>query len=437
MESSKLNMDELIPFDKLDHALEDKIKLQSLEDEEAYLEHLKAIFVQLGYWEEIDKLQKQMRNIWGKIYELKREMWCSYGKRTFQQNLQKEYGDSKLVIVHEYDPYVKPPWVRVEIIPKHVEEQTSLAPSHDDISESKNEVVIEASCEEIAETLEEMVETPSIENVGELEEVVEASCEEMIDEYKGDVETPCGEIGDDLESMVEEQTSLALSHDDIQEPNDGIASKQEELDLYSNVAPIYDEYPESDCEEFVETFEEMVEAPCEEIVETREEVVEIPCMESHEDFEEVVETVGMENVGSTMECFEKVDSHPRLEVGLQGEQTRKHEFAKVYFVEYVHDSTFVEFNPTKIRGRIFSKKGRMIQVHGVMGNTSKLIFLVSLFNIWVWLIMQVRTRAFMLTCVITRNSPANGNRTVCVYSPAGPSAYVLISGHLRCTNEYL
>ena len=253
-------------------------------------------------------------------------------KRKFQRRLQKKHGDSKFVFDREYNPYVDPPRINFEIIPKH----------------------------------------------------------------------------------VEEQTSLVLSHDDIQEPKGDIAPKQEELDLYANVVPIYDEYPESDCEEFVETFEEMVEAPCEEIVETREEVVEIPCMESHEDFEEVVETVGMENVGSTMECFEKVDSHPRLEVGLQGEQTRKHEFAKVYFVEYVHDSTFVEFNPTKIRGRIFSKKGRMIQVHGVMGNTSKLIFLVSLFNIWVWLIMQVRTRAFMLTCVFTRNSPANGNRTVCV-----------------------
>ena len=51
-------------------------------------------------------------------------------------------------------------------------------------------------------------------------------------------------------------------------------------------------------------------------------------------------------------------------VGLQVEQNRKHEFIKVDFVlkksplaGYVHMERFVEFNPTKIRGRIFLRRG--------------------------------------------------------------------------------
>ncbi|XP_057532227.1 uncharacterized protein LOC130810257 [Amaranthus tricolor] len=199
------------------------------------------------------------------------------------------------------------------------------------------EEVIETSCVEDDDDFEDMVETPSVESVGDLEEVVEASCEEMIDEYKGDVE-----------------------------------------------------------------------APCEEIVETLEEVVEIPCIENLEDLKGVVETICMNNVGSTIECLEVVDSHPRLEVGLHVEQTKKHEFVKVDFVlkksplvDYVRVERFVEFNPTKIRCRIFSKKGRMIQIDCGLGNTSKLINLVSLFNIWVWIIMQVRARILILTCWMT------------------------------------
>ena len=35
-----------------------------------------------------------------------------------------------------------------------------------------------------------------------------------------------------------------------------------------------------------------------------------------------------------------------------------------------------------------------------LGNTSKLIVLVNLFNIWVWFIMQVRASEFFLTCVM-------------------------------------
>ena len=136
-------------------------------------------------------------------------------------------------------------------------------------------------------------------------------------------------------------------------------------------------------------------------------MVETPSVGSVDNLEEVVESTCMENVGSTIECFVVVDSHPRLEDGLQVVETRKHEFAKVDFVleksplvDYIHVERFVEFNPIKIRGRIFSKKGRMKLVKCCIGNTSKLIFLVSLFNIWVWFIMQVRTKAFFLTCVM-------------------------------------
>ena len=54
-----------------------------------------------------------------------------------------------------------------------------------------------------------------------------------------------------------------------------IASKQEELDLYANVIPIYDEYPESDSEEFVEALEEVVETSCVEVVHDLESMVEL------------------------------------------------------------------------------------------------------------------------------------------------------------------
>ena len=40
---------------------------------------------------------------------------------------------------------------------------------------------------------------------------------------------------------------------------------------------------------------------------------------------------------------------------------------------------------------------KLIQIDCGLGNTSKLINLVSLFNIWVWIIMQVRARTLILT----------------------------------------
>jgi hypothetical protein len=100
-----------------------------------------------------------------------------------------------------------------------------------------------------------------------------------------------------------------------------------------------------------------------------------------------------------------VVKYSRSWVYLQVAEASKCRFVKVDFVleksptlEYVHVSRFVEFNPTKIRGRVFSKRGKMQQITWSGGNTSKLINLVSLFNIWAWLIMQVR--AFILTCLI-------------------------------------
>ena len=58
MKSSKLNMNKYRAFDKPEHALEDKLKLQSLEDKKSDLEKLKGICELLGYWEEVDHLQK-------------------------------------------------------------------------------------------------------------------------------------------------------------------------------------------------------------------------------------------------------------------------------------------------------------------------------------------------------------------------------------------
>ena len=206
----------------------------------------------------------------------------------------------------------------------------------------------------------------------------------------------------------------------VETKGDEIAYKQEELDLYSRVAPIYDEYPEPYNEEsseevveapFVDMIDDLkgdIEAPCVETVEDLKGDVETPCVEiveSLKDLEEVFETIGMENVGSKIECLEVIDSHSRYEIGLQVVQTRKHEFVKVDFVpeksplaDYVHVERFVELNPTKLRGRIFTQKGKVQQVSWSCGNTSNLINLVSLFNIWVGIIMQVRARNVILTC---------------------------------------
>ena len=157
---------------------------------------------------------------------------------------------------------------------------------------------------------------------------------------------------------------------------------------------------EKSCVESVNDLEEVVEAFFVEMIDDLKGDVEAP-------FVEVVETPCTEDVGSILECLEVVHSHPRLEVDLQVEQPRRLKFVKVDFVleksllvDYVHVVRFVEFNPTKIRGRIFSKKGRMQQVDHCFGNTSKLIFLVSLFNIWIWFIMQMRTKSFILTCMM-------------------------------------
>ena len=236
-----------------------------------------------------------------------------------------------------------------------------------------------------------------------------------------------------------------------------IASKQEELDLYANVIPIYDEYPESDCEEIVEALEEVVETscvkvvddlesmvetptvesigdleeiveasceemideykkdgelPCEEIVETLEKVVEMPCIENLEDLKEVVETICMKNVGSTIECLELVDYHPRLEVGIQVEQTKKHEFIKVDFVleksplmDYVHVERFVEFNPTKIRGRIFSKKGRMMRIQSTKSKIIKLRFLQHKLRSMLYLATQMSSKWLLISWDSLQSNP--------------------------------
>jgi hypothetical protein len=153
----------------------------------------------------------------------------------------------------------------------------------------------------------------------------------------------------------------------------------------------------------------VVDAACDEMIDDLEKVVKTPCVENVESLEEVFEATHMEDVGCTKECLEVVDYGQRLGVDLIIQQASKCGFVKVDFVleksptlEYVHVSRFVEFNPTKIRGRVFAKKGKMQQITWSGGNTSKLINLVSLFNIWVWLIMQVR--AFILTCLIVLES---------------------------------
>ena len=89
-----------------------------------------------------------------------------------------------------------------------------------------------------------------------------------------------------------------------------------------------------------------------------EVVVDEPCGEIVKDLDEVVETTCVEDVGSLLGCLEVVDSHPRLEVGLQIEPTKKHEFENIVnFIDFVHDSRFVEFHPTKFEVEFFLRRG--------------------------------------------------------------------------------
>ena len=279
-----------------------KAHLKSLKNEEENLRRLELSCIQKCDWAMYKHYSNQLGHVLMQEHKIYRNVLLYEKKKRFQQRLQKKHIDS-LVIVHEYDPYTSPPRIKVEIIPKHKEEQTSLAPPHVDIQESNGE------------------------NACEIQE----------------------------------------SEDDV-----------------------------------------VVDAPCNEMVEALEEVVEIPCIEGIKEIEEGVDTTCIEKeVGLNKECVGVVDEDTRLEVGLLVEQTGEHEYVKVDFVleklptlEHGHLSRVVEFKPTKIRGRIFTKNGKVQQVSWNGGNTSKLINLVSLFNIWIWLIMQVKTKAFFITWVM-------------------------------------
>ena len=258
--------------DKLECALEN-LHLNILNLEEERLVRLKVDCYRQRDWTQLSLCLKQLVDVRSQKQSLKRRLELHEEKLRFQQQLQEQHGDSKMVIIHEFNPDFDPVRIRFEIISKHVDTQsTPLEPS---IVED-SEVIVEASCVEVVNDLEETVETTNVEDVGSFMQPLE---------------------------VVNYPSSLRPSSHVVQ---------------------------------------------------------------------------------ATEEKFVHIDRVVK----------------QTHFVEFVHVSRFVEVHPTKIRGRIFSKKGKMQQVECSLGNTSKLIFLVSLFNIWVWLIMQVRARAFFLTCVM-------------------------------------
>jgi hypothetical protein len=171
-------------------------------------------------------------------------------------------------------------------------------------------------------------------------------------------------ISKHVDSQIQ-NTPLVSSHDNIQESNNEV----------------------------------VVDEPCGEIVKDLDEVIETSCVEMAHDLKEVVETSCDEQVATRQEILLVANFHASFEDDSQIEPTKKHEFVKIVdFVEYVHDSRFVGFHPTKIRGRNFSKKGIMKQLVRSLGNTSKLIFLVNLFTIWVGFIIEICTGAFIHRC---------------------------------------
>ena len=90
---------------------------------------------------------EQLVDVRNQKQSLKRKLDHHQEKLRFQQRLQEQHGDSKMVIVHEYNPDVNPVRIRFEIISKHVDlhiQITPLVPSHD-IKESSNEEVVETS----------------------------------------------------------------------------------------------------------------------------------------------------------------------------------------------------------------------------------------------------------------------------------------------------
>ena len=97
-------------------------------------------------------------------------------KMKFQQKLQEQYGDSRLVVVHEYIPDIDPIRVKFQIKNKHVASQnqiTPMVPSYDDIQEQCKE-----GNEEFVHDLEEVVATSCMEKVGSTIE-----CLEVVDSH--------------------------------------------------------------------------------------------------------------------------------------------------------------------------------------------------------------------------------------------------------------
>ena len=125
-----MNMNIHKSLDKLDFAIE-KLQLASLIVEEERLERLKVDCVRCMDWAQWYLCLKKFVYVRSQKQSLKRKLDLHQEKLRFQQRLQEQHGDSKLIILHEYNPDVNSVRIRFEIISKHVNaqnESTSLVP---------------------------------------------------------------------------------------------------------------------------------------------------------------------------------------------------------------------------------------------------------------------------------------------------------------------
>ena len=327
--------------------------------------------------------------------------------------------------------------------PNHNDEENDTCIEREDGTRQRVKGDVKAHCEEI-------VEAVCAEEIKDLEEVVKASCVEVVNDLKEVVEASCVEIVDDLEEVVE--TFCDLNIDGGSESK--FVSKQLENELKLETKPAsgavnkqclisftlgsyadnilfnvldmdachlllgrpwqYDRKTKHNG--YTNTYtlnhngkrKELIPLPPHQAIPPKPTKTPTLLITRRECDREIRGRRELYLL-FTKEVSKAAPIPPRLkqlidqylDVFPTELPAKKHEYEMFSdFVEYVHISRFVEFNPTKIRGRIFSKKEGIQQTESSLGNTSKLIFLVSLFNIWVWFIMQVRRRAFILTCVM-------------------------------------
>ena len=157
-----------------------KIELESWWNEEKRLRRKQVESIYEDDWFSYELYNEQLVEVYSQLRRVSRAIFLFEEKMKFQQKLQEQYGDSRLVVVHEYIPDIDLVKIKFQIKSKHVDSQihiTPMVPSHDDIQEPCKEEVVQGSCEEV-------VETSCVEIVHDLEEVVETSCMEDVGSTK-------------------------------------------------------------------------------------------------------------------------------------------------------------------------------------------------------------------------------------------------------------